>query len=403
MLYCYVPSSHSFEASTARPRDGFSRTWDDQPISRWSHNGCTPYHILVLNSGVSLCLWCCGLSVNMSDLSRTVPEKQLPSEDLHPPPMPVINLGHLSLDSTTRSRVIDDIAKACRDLGYFQVINHGISQSVMDAAVDAASDFFKLPSEAKEEFASDDLRQPIRYDTSSKDSISMSRAFLKHYAHPLSDWIQYWPRQSPIYRQNSFYKSFLFTETREYMGKYAVEVRRVALQLMEAILEGLGLGKEYLHEKFQEGLQLLSVNCYPKASQGATTIGLAPHSDYGFLTILLTSCQGLEVVDRSSNSWKRVQQLPHAFHVHVGDHMEVLSNGRIKTVVHSAVLNPEEARISIASIHGFALHEKVACAKDLVDEQNPQKYKESSFNDFLDHLIANIDNKHRNFLESLRL
>ncbi|CAL5024865.1 unnamed protein product [Urochloa decumbens] len=325
----------------------------------------------------------------MSDLSRTVPQEQLPSEDLHPLPMPVINLGHLSLDSATRSRVVNDIAKACHGLGYFQVINHGIGQSVMDCAVKAASDFFELPNEAKEEFSSEDLRQPVRYDTSSKDSISMSRAFLKHYAHPLSDWIQYWPQKPPIYR--------------EYMGKYAAEVRRVALQLMEAMLEGLGLGKEYLDEKFQEGSQLLSVNCYPKASQCDTTIGLAPHSDYGFLTILLTSCRGLEVVDRSSNIWKTVQQLPHALHVHIGDHMEVLSNGRMKTVVHRALLNPEEARISIASIHGFALHEKVTCAKELVDEENPPKYKESSFSDFLDHLTANMDNKHRNFLDGLRM
>ncbi|TVU21826.1 hypothetical protein EJB05_31493, partial [Eragrostis curvula] len=87
----------------------------------------------------------------MSDLSRTVHEKQLPSEE-QPAPTPVINLGHLSLlDSTTRSRVIDDIAKACRDLGYFQVINHGINQSVMDNAVKAASAFFKLPNETKED------------------------------------------------------------------------------------------------------------------------------------------------------------------------------------------------------------------------------------------------------------
>ncbi|KAL6651585.1 hypothetical protein ACP70R_010510 [Stipagrostis hirtigluma subsp. patula] len=337
----------------------------------------------------------------MSDSSRTVPQEQLPSGDLHPPPMPVINLGHLSLDPATRSRVVDDIAKACRDQGYFQtlsglpnlvsrrVINHGISQSVMDSAVEAASDFFKLPSERKEEFASDDLRQPVRYDTSSKDSISMSRAFLKHYAHPLSDWIQYWPQQPSIYR--------------ECMGKYAVEVRRVALQLIEAISEGLGLGRGYLNDKFQGGLQLLSVNCYPKVSQSSMTIGLAPHSDFGFITILLTSCRGLEVLDRSSNSWKVVEELPHALHVHTGDHMEVLSNGRIKTVVHRAILNPEEARISIASIHGFALHEKVTSAKELVDEQHPQKYKESSFSDFLDHLMDNIDNKHRNFLESLRM
>ncbi|KAK1686390.1 hypothetical protein QYE76_047238 [Lolium multiflorum] len=325
----------------------------------------------------------------MSDDSKSVPQEQLPSDDLHPPPMPVINLGHLILEPETRSGVVEDIAKACHDLGYFQVINHGISQSVMDGAFEAALDFFKLPSEIKEEFASDDLREPVRYDTSSKDGISMSRAFLKHYAHPLSDWMQYWPEKPPTYR--------------EHMGNFAVEVRRVALQLMEAILEGLGLGKDYQHEKFEEGLQLMSVNCYPKESEGDAAIGLAPHSDYGFLTILLTSCRGLEVVDRNSNSWKVVQQLPHALHVHVGDHMEVLSNGRVKTVVHRAVLNPEEERISIASILGFALHEKVACAKELVDEQNPKKYNESSFNDFLDFLTSNMDNKDRNFLGSIRM
>ena len=81
------------------------------------------------------------------------------------------------------------------DCSISQVINHGISQSVMDCALEAASDFFKLPSETKEKFASEDLRRPVRYDTSSKDSISMPRAFLKHYAHPLSEWIQYWPQQ----------------------------------------------------------------------------------------------------------------------------------------------------------------------------------------------------------------
>jgi isopenicillin N synthase-like dioxygenase len=70
----------------------------------------------------------------------------------------------------------------------------------MDRAIEAAAGFFKLPSETKDEYSFDDLRQPVRYDTSSKDSISMSRAFLKHYAHPLSDWIQYWPQKPPIYR-----------------------------------------------------------------------------------------------------------------------------------------------------------------------------------------------------------
>ncbi|KAF7011417.1 hypothetical protein CFC21_025730 [Triticum aestivum] len=327
----------------------------------------------------------------MSCDSRSTPQEQLRSDKLHPPapPMPVINLGHLTIEPEARSRVVEDIARACHDLGYFQVINHGISQSVMDRAVEAASEFFKLPSETKQEFASDDIRRPVRYGTSSKDGTRPARTFLKHYAHPLSEWLQYWPEKPPTYRED--------------MGKISAEVRRVALQLMEAILEGRGLGKDYQHEEFQRGLQLLQVNCYPKEPEGDSAIGLAPHSDHGFLTILLASCSGLEVLDRSSNTWRVVQQPRHALHVHVGDYMEVLSNGRIRTVVHRAVLNPGEARISMASIHSFGMHETVSVAKELVDEQDPERYKESSFSDFLDYLMSNADKKRMSFLESLRI
>ncbi|XP_020159574.1 flavanone 3-dioxygenase 3 isoform X1 [Aegilops tauschii subsp. strangulata] len=326
----------------------------------------------------------------MSCDSRSTPQEQLRSDKVHPPvpPMPVINLGHLTLEPETRSRVVEDIANACHDLGYFQVINHGISQSVMDRAVEAASEFFKLPSETKQEFASDDIRRPVRYGTSSKDGTRPSRTFLKHYAHPLSEWMKYWPEKPPTYRED--------------MGKFSAGVRRVALELMEAILEGLGLGKHYQHEEFENGLQLLQVNCYPKEPEGESAIGLAPHSDHGFLTILLASCPGLEVLDRSSDTWRVVQQPRHALHVHVGDCMEVLSNGRVKTAVHRAVLNHGEARISMASIHSFAMHEKVSVAKELVDEQDPEKYKESSFSDFLDYLMSNADKKRMSFLESLR-
>jgi isopenicillin N synthase-like dioxygenase len=59
----------------------------------------------------------------------------------------------------------------------------------------------------------------------------------------------------------SRHNSILFAENREHMGNFAVEVRRVALQLMKEILESLGLGKDYQHEKSEEGLQLMLVNC----------------------------------------------------------------------------------------------------------------------------------------------
>jgi isopenicillin N synthase-like dioxygenase len=189
---------------------------------------------------------------------------------------------------------------------------------------------------------------------------------------------------------------------RKKMGEYAVEIQRVSMQLMDAILQGLGLKPLYMQEKLDKGVQFLALNSYPQFSHRGDKVGLAPHSDYGFLTILMQSSPGLEVMPHDRDTWTPVPAIPGALHVHVGDHLEVLSNGRLKSLVHRAILNPDEARISIASIHGLSKDEKVCCAEELVDEVNPAMYRESSFQDFLDFLPSNINN-YKRFVESLKI
>lgn len=185
------------------------------------------------------------------------------------------------------------------------------------------------------------------------------------------------------------------------MGEYTVEIQRVSMQLMDAILQGLGLRPMYLQEKLEKGMQFLALNNYPQFSHQGDKVGLAPHSDYGFLTILLQSSPGLEVLPHKFNSWMAIPAIPGALHVHVGDHLEVLSNGQLKSLVHRAILNPNEARISIASIHGLSMDEKVNCAEELVDEHHPKLYRGSSFHDFLNFLPSNIE--YKRFVESLKI
>ncbi|KAL6651849.1 hypothetical protein ACP70R_010774 [Stipagrostis hirtigluma subsp. patula] len=321
-------------------------------------------------------------------LPRYSMASQPPRASPPPSPLPVINLARLGNGPAARALVVQDVARACRDRGCFQVINHGVSESVMKGALEAASEFFELSTEHKEEFASNDIRQPIRYDTSSRDGISLARSFLKLYANPLDDWIQFWPAHPPTYRKK--------------MAEYAMGIQRVSMQLMDVILQGLGLERLYLQEKLEKGVQFLASNSYPQFSHQGDKVGLAAHSDYGFLTILLQSSPGLEVMHHDDDDWTAVPVIPGALHVHIGDQLEVLSNGQIKSLVHRAVLNPNEARTSIASIHGLPMHEKVDCAEELVDEQHPKMYRESSFQDFLDFLPSNV-NKYKRFVESLKI
>ncbi|KAF9591210.1 hypothetical protein IFM89_002865 [Coptis chinensis] len=304
----------------------------------------------------------------------------------------IIDMARLHRSAHDRSIVVEEISRACQQMGLFQIVNHGISQTVLDEALLAASEFFKLPNEHKAAFMSNDVNKPVRYGTGLKDGldkIQFWRVFLKHYAHPQEEWIESWPSNPPKYREN--------------MGRYAVELMRLSNEVIEAITESLGLGQKYLGDKMENGMQVMTVNCYPPCPQPNLALGLPPHSDYSCITILLQSYPGLQVKPSNDDRWIAVPELKGALQVHVGDHLEVLSNGLYKSVVHRATLSPEKTRLSIASLHSLGMDVNMNTAEELIDVQHPKIYKESSFRDFLKFLSANDIAEGKSFIESLKI
>lgn len=96
---------------------------------------------------------------------------------------------------------------------------------------------------------------------------------------------------------------------------------------MDGIFESLGLkdtdGDDNVEEmEFENGNQLMVFNCYPPCPQPELTLGMPPHSDYGFLTLLLQDdVPGLQILHQ--DSWVTVEPIPNSFVVNLGDHLEV--------------------------------------------------------------------------------
>lgn len=129
------------------------------------------------------------------------------------------------------------------------------------------------------------------------------------------------------------------------MVTYANENKNLFLMLMEAITESLGLtntrtnkstttkGDEVdILEELEDGSQLMVLNCYPPCPEPDLTLGMPPHSDYGFLTLLQQDdVAGLQI--QFQENWVTVEPIPNSFVVTVGDHLEVYIH--MPTIIHS--------------------------------------------------------------------
>ncbi|XWS36994.1 hypothetical protein CRYUN_Cryun19dG0005200 [Craigia yunnanensis] len=151
---------------------------------------------------------------------------------------------------------------------------------------------------------------------------------------------------------------------------------------MGTITESLGVGPNHLGEKMEDGMQVMTVNRYPPCPEPDIALGMPPHSDSTCLTIVLQSSPGLEILDTEDGNWKLSQSF---------------------TVPYRGNLNCERTRISIATLHSSGMDDKMETAKELVDELHPERFKASSFWNFLDFLATNDNADGKSFIDTLKI
>ena len=68
--------------------------------------------------------------------------------------LPVIDLsGFASTELSTRAAVAEKLGHACREIGFFYVVNHGIAPATRDGMFAASREFFALPVAVKQDYS----------------------------------------------------------------------------------------------------------------------------------------------------------------------------------------------------------------------------------------------------------
>ncbi|KAK4363576.1 hypothetical protein RND71_018817 [Anisodus tanguticus] len=232
--------------------------------------------------------------------------------------IPIIDLKGLFNDENSsfsglKSSIYEQISEACRNWGFFQVVNHGVPPELMDQAREVWREFFHQSMEMKQRYAN----SPTTYEgygsrlgVEKGAILDWSDYYFLHYLPSSLKDHKKWPAL-PVY-------------LREVIEEYSKQVVNFGGRLMKVLSANLGLREDYLQSAFggEDIGACLRVNFYPKCPQPDLTLGISPHSDPGGLTFLLPDqyVAGLQV--HRNDNWITVKPASHAVIVNIGDQVQ---------------------------------------------------------------------------------
>ncbi|KAF5472396.1 hypothetical protein F2P56_009118 [Juglans regia] len=307
------------------------------------------------------------------------------------PTLPTIDMEKLIIGETTDLDQLDKLHSACKAWGFFQLVNHGVSSSLLNKLNKEIEEFFKLPLEEK-----------MKYKVRPGD-VEGYGTVIRPKARNLDWGYRFYMTINPIHRRKPYLFPELPPSLRNTLESYFSELKKLGMTLMELMGKALKIDKREMEELFEDGMRSVRMTCYPPCPQPELVVGFPPHSDATGITILhqVNGVEGLQI--KKDGVWIPVNFLLHAFVVNVGDIMEILSNGAYTSAEHRVAVNLERERISIAVFFNPKSKAEIEPLKSLLNNtKSPPLFRRVSIEDFHKDFFSR-DFKGKTNLEYLRI
>ncbi|KAL5081404.1 hypothetical protein RYX36_009825 [Vicia faba] len=290
--------------------------------------------------------------------------------------IPIINIHNL-LSKEFGSKELAKLHLACKDWGFFQVVNHGVSSFLVEKVKLEIQDFFNLPMLEKKKF----WQTPQHME-------GFGQAFVVSDEQKL-DWADmFYMTTLPKHSRMPHLFPQLPLPLRETLELYSQEMKNLAMIIVGHIGKALNIKEMEMKELFEDGIQMMRMNYYPPCPQPEKVIGLTKHSDPGGVTILLqlNEVEGLQV--KKDGMWVSIKPLSNAFIVNIGDMLEIITNGIYRSIEHRAVVNTEKERLSIATFYSPKQEGIVGPIESLITQQTPSRFRKIGVEEYFINLFA---------------
>ena len=271
--------------------------------------------------------------------------------------IPTINISKFKLKNknSNNKKILNQIQRACIEVGFFQIVGHGIEKNLIHKITRTAHKFFNSKEDNKYKLApkkwnksnNNVYRGYFPSDVNGKEGLDIGDPLI-------SDLFVKKNKRKKIEKLNL--SKSLNRNSIAVINKYYGKIFDLSEMLFKIIISVSKKNPELSKVAFQrvKTLSTLRFNFYPKqekpvevSKQDGVALGCETHVDSGIFTVLYQDKKGgLQVQNRRTKRWYDVPFNKNALVVNTGLALEYLTNGKYKATNHRVLWNKSK-RLSI--------------------------------------------------------
>lgn len=305
--------------------------------------------------------------------------------------IPILDVSALfSIDDKAAAGVAETLRGYLEQVGFLYVTGHDVPPESVESVREAARRFFALPDEEKLKLKIDrNFRGFLPMASStivtssvakvSKPNQSESLMLMHEVAADDPDSIAGKPLQGP----NQWPSEQVLPGFRATVETYVSQMELLARKMVGAIAVSLGMDADALDPYFDKPTTFLRLLHYPTQPAEDGLFGSAPHTDYGFITLLAQDNVGGLEVKNKKGEWVAAPPIPNTFVMNVGDILARWSNDRFVSTPHRVINRSGRERFSQPFFFDPSMDYTISALNACVPSGTEPKYEPVVYRDYL--------------------